>query len=327
MEFSANDSPQDRELKIQIIQIYNSKLDERERRKNYLLSRGLLDYRKNQIADAKLPRDEKDLIRRMRIFERLHSPEEHKTLMEGILKAKRLRKEIAKLQMYRRMGITTLAEAEKYELDKNRREFHKMSQLQKEAEKVKAAEAAAQKESGDGEDVGFEDDVSSSLWKQYRTSDRKYRRSVNRNSPAIQAVALASTENPIVDKKEETKEAPKSDAAEADVAKKGESTATEKKPEESDFAEKPNFAISKMPGYDLLSKKEVKLCIDMEIRPAQYIKAKRAIIQESFNRGFLDKTSSKRSVVKIDIEKKGKVIDFIVKAGWIPTKIGESMKT
>jgi hypothetical protein len=78
-----------------------------------------------------MPTDERDLVRHMRLFERLHSPEEHKQFLADILKVKQLRKEIAKLQMYRHIGILSLAEAEKYELDKNWREFHKLAQLQK----------------------------------------------------------------------------------------------------------------------------------------------------------------------------------------------------
>jgi transcriptional adapter 2-alpha len=139
MEFTMSDSPQERELKIKVIQIYNSKLDERDRRKTFLLSRGLLDYRKNQQADAKLPRDERDLVRRMRLFERLHSPEEHKLFPSMTFSRPRdFAKRFAQLQMYRRMGIQTLVEAEKYENDKARREIHKMSYLQKEAESEKA---------------------------------------------------------------------------------------------------------------------------------------------------------------------------------------------
>ena len=42
MEFSPEDHESERELKLKIIEIYNSKLDERERRKKFVLERGLL---------------------------------------------------------------------------------------------------------------------------------------------------------------------------------------------------------------------------------------------------------------------------------------------
>lgn len=430
MEFSPNDLPQDRELKIKVIQIYNSKLDERERRKNFLLSRGLLDYRKNQLADAKLPRDERDLVRRMRLFERLHTPEEHKLFIGDILKAKRLRKEIAQLQMYRRIGIQTLAEAEKYENDKRRREIHKMSHLQKEAEAEKAEGAKAGTKEGapSTSQAADDDDLTSSLWKQYRTSDRKHRRSINRTAPGEtstladvkmdidaraggpEATKAGPSKEPA---KEQTGDKPEESAKgqpeakdiskevgekAAEPAEKVSSEAKDKPAEKTESSDKPveklmdepvdkrtndepankergedamevdhvettsgekeedkdkekkddkdkektksqehkaegavngdgGFQIRGLPGYDLLTKKEAALCWKLEMNPALYIKVKKAIIQESFRIGILDRESNpSRSIVTIDVKKRGNVIDFMVKAGWITTKAGEAMK-
>ena len=36
------------DLKLEVLKIYNFKLDERERRKKFILERGLLDFRKVQ---------------------------------------------------------------------------------------------------------------------------------------------------------------------------------------------------------------------------------------------------------------------------------------
>jgi hypothetical protein len=399
MEFTVGDLPQDRDLKIKVIQIYNAKLDERERRKNFLLSRGLLDYRKNQQADAKLPRDERDLVRRMRLFERLHTPEEHKHFIDDIIKAKRLRKEIAQLQMYRRIGMQTLAEAEKYENDKRRREIHKMSYLQKEAEaeKTEALKSTAIKEAPAAQTLD-EDDVTSSLWKQYRTSDRKNRRSVNRTAPLVssleqvkidlegtakqgdqqQLAEKVPAQGPAEEKStvEETPEQPTEDPAmeeaktvdaqskkttempseekpaeqpaekaagmmPADPMKVKELKATEKKDqkEKKKAADKKtaktemeeddgsSFPIAGMRGYDLLTRKEADLCRRLGLKPSQYLKVKKAVIQESFRVGILDKEGNPTStIVTIDVKKKGNVIDFMVKAGWISTKVGETMK-
>ena len=70
MEFSADDAPQDRQLKLQIIEIYNEKLAEREWRKNFLIERKLLNFRQNQANELLLPPDERDLVNRMRLFAR-----------------------------------------------------------------------------------------------------------------------------------------------------------------------------------------------------------------------------------------------------------------
>ena len=343
MEFSASDLPQDRQLKIQVIEIYNQKLDERELRKNFLVSRNLLDYRKNQQRDAQIPRDERDLILRMRLFERLHTPEEHEAFLGDILRAKRLRKEIAKLQMYRRMGIQTLVEVERYELDKNRREFHKMAQLQKEAEVKNALPGVISKSVSTKEiavcasAASLHDDITSSLWKQYRTSDRKNRRSINRSNPDSETTP--TSEFParegmgdrcnldtkyVPDEADGTAEKGTDGTAGGDMSDKSDTivvaSSTDENPTEID-------TISNSPGFELLSAKEKELCRKLGLFPGHYLGVKTALIQESLRLGLLDRESvgsCKRSIVKIDVEKRGEVIDFMIRAGWISTKAGAS---
>ena len=48
MEFAPNDHPADRELKLQVIKIYNAKLAERDARKRFVIDRGLVDVKKQQ---------------------------------------------------------------------------------------------------------------------------------------------------------------------------------------------------------------------------------------------------------------------------------------
>ena len=210
MEFAPGESEQDRNLKLAVLAIYHSKLVERNKRKQFIISRKLYDYKSYQDEYKKLPRDERDLVLRMRLFERFHTPEEHKIFIADLLKAKRLRKEIAKLQMYRRIGIRTQLEAERYEIDKARRLFHENAAKQSNDEMVKAelsttsgTAVAGTTSSGTRTKAispSFGDtnhESSSQLWKQYRTSDRKVRRSVNRGvsdeSNTIQPQLLDAT--------------------------------------------------------------------------------------------------------------------------------------
>ena len=48
MEFSTDDHPSERDLKLQIIRIYNAKLAERDERKRFVIDRGLVDFKKQQ---------------------------------------------------------------------------------------------------------------------------------------------------------------------------------------------------------------------------------------------------------------------------------------
>jgi len=48
MEFSPDDHPSERELKLQIVKIYNAKLSQRDMRKRFVIDRGLVDFKKQQ---------------------------------------------------------------------------------------------------------------------------------------------------------------------------------------------------------------------------------------------------------------------------------------
>jgi transcriptional adapter 2-alpha len=49
------------ELKLKIIEIYNSRLDERERRKAFVIERGLLDYKRLLAVERRRPREEREV--------------------------------------------------------------------------------------------------------------------------------------------------------------------------------------------------------------------------------------------------------------------------
>eukprot|EP00616_Rhizochromulina_sp_CCMP1243_P003341 CAMPEP_0118984516 /NCGR_PEP_ID=MMETSP1173-20130426/37931_1 /TAXON_ID=1034831 /ORGANISM="Rhizochromulina marina cf, Strain CCMP1243" /LENGTH=513 /DNA_ID=CAMNT_0006935181 /DNA_START=97 /DNA_END=1634 /DNA_ORIENTATION=+ len=118
MEISPTDPPEELKLKLEVLRIFNARLDERERRKRFVVERNLFDFKKIQLADRKRPQDERELVARLRVFARFHSAEEHEKFVEGILEAKRIRKRIQELQEYRRLGIRTLNEAQLYEGEK-----------------------------------------------------------------------------------------------------------------------------------------------------------------------------------------------------------------
>lgn len=280
MEFTSEDTKADRELKLDVIRIFNAKLDEREKRKKFIISQGLLNYRENQEKMWRMEPDERHLVQRMRLFARYHTKEEHEAFVNKIIEAKRLRKEIAKMQMYRRIGITSLAEAEKYEVDKLRREEHIDAWKKKEEEKKKAGEDAIRATREDAVGLGLVSPTapippneakvavsnqSLQVWKQFKTTDKK---------------------------KDSNEDASKAD----------------------------NFVIKDEPGYDLLSKKEVGLCKRLRLLPKDYLNVKKALISESLTQGLWKPTSGggqKKSIFKIDITQRDSILDFVVEAGWI----------
>jgi len=361
MEFIRGDKPEDKKLKLKVLQIYCEKLDEREKRKKFVLNRHLFDYRKYVQNDLQLPSDERDLVHRMRLFERFHTPDEHKKFIVDILKAKQLRKEIAKLQMYRRIGIRSLAEAEMYELDKDRRQFHK--KLEGDA-KAKAISIANAKGSIKGVGITSNAVVSGtsrtpsqmkstdSLWKQYRTNDRKNRRNSSRSGNPIDLFASKMSAGITALDGDDAKEGEKKMETEpenASVEGKEMPTDHEMKigaaeDEPTSIVEKPDasnkqndatetyvkgdeeFNLSRAPCRDLLSRKELALCERQQIYPVQYLEIKKGLIHESLVNGLLDKdssNSSKRTIVKIDVERRGNIVEFLVRAGWISRKLAD----
>jgi transcriptional adapter 2-alpha len=50
MEFEEDDHPSERELKLQVIKIYNRKLDERDRRKRFVIDKGIVDFKQQQAV-------------------------------------------------------------------------------------------------------------------------------------------------------------------------------------------------------------------------------------------------------------------------------------
>ncbi|KAJ1641070.1 hypothetical protein T492DRAFT_250691 [Pavlovales sp. CCMP2436] len=85
--------PEERTLKLE--------LDERARRKAFVLERGLLDFRKLQAADRRRGREERELWAALRPFARLHTAAEHALFVRSLLSELRLRRRIAQLQHYR----------------------------------------------------------------------------------------------------------------------------------------------------------------------------------------------------------------------------------
>lgn len=75
------------------------RLDERKRRKEFILSRGLLNVKRQQALDRKRSKEEREVYSRARVFMRYHSQEEHEQLIEGFVRERKLRKKIEELQV------------------------------------------------------------------------------------------------------------------------------------------------------------------------------------------------------------------------------------
>lgn len=124
MQFNDDDTPEEIDLKVMVLDIYNSRLDRRMERKRLIFERGWLEYKKMQAQERKRPREERELYNRTRVFCRLQTPSDYEMFVKGLVNEQRLRDRIAALQEWRKAGLTTFRQGEQYERDKQQRMAH-----------------------------------------------------------------------------------------------------------------------------------------------------------------------------------------------------------
>ena len=122
LSFDEDDSKEETELKVRIVELYNRKLDERARRKKFILERNLLDFKKQQGFERRRLREEREIFALMRPFARFHSAAEHEEFVKGMIQERKHRKTIEVYQHWREMGLRTIAEGQMYDLKKRKRE-------------------------------------------------------------------------------------------------------------------------------------------------------------------------------------------------------------
>ncbi|CAI0440238.1 unnamed protein product [Linum tenue] len=134
MEFKENDTEEEREIKVRVLRIYGKRLDERKRRKDFILERNLL-YPNPFEKD--LSPEERAICRRYDIFMRFHSKEEHEELLRTVITEHRTLRRIQELkeimsQEARAAGCRTSIEADRYLDHKRKREAEDSSRRVKE---------------------------------------------------------------------------------------------------------------------------------------------------------------------------------------------------
>lgn len=109
------------ELKLVVMDIYNSRLTARADRKKVIFEHNLLDYRKNAALDKKRTKEERDLLNKAKPFARMMNHANFDAFTSGLEYEHNLRQAIAQLQDWRQMRIGDLKSGEKYEQEKQQR--------------------------------------------------------------------------------------------------------------------------------------------------------------------------------------------------------------
>ena len=107
---------------MKILEIYNIRLDERIKRKKFVIERDMLDLKKQNMLDRIRTKEEKEIYNLLKIFARFNTPEDHEKLVQGIYKEKMLRQKIEELRFYKKMGLKTFEEVEQYLAEKKKKD-------------------------------------------------------------------------------------------------------------------------------------------------------------------------------------------------------------
>ena len=109
------------ELKMVVMDIYNSRLTSRAERKKVVFEHNLLEYRKNAAIDKKRTKEERDLLNKAKPFARMTNHADFDAFAAGLEYEHNLRTAITQLQEWRQMRVGDLKSGEKYEADKQTR--------------------------------------------------------------------------------------------------------------------------------------------------------------------------------------------------------------
>eukprot|EP01006_Ploeotia_vitrea_P041768 TRINITY_DN66571_c6_g1_i2.p1 TRINITY_DN66571_c6_g1~~TRINITY_DN66571_c6_g1_i2.p1 ORF type:complete len:719 (+),score=379.88 TRINITY_DN66571_c6_g1_i2:58-2214(+) len=348
MQFKPEDTQLERELKLKVIEIYNSKLDQRAERKQFILQRGLLQAPSHSLssaaassssassssssaaasssgskksssassalfsfaassADKRRTKAERELADRVRVFARFHSKEEHERFVEGLINEQRLRRRIEQLQNQRLNGVRTLADGELFEAQRKKRLAQLATGRKKESSvhasyyKTPVLSSAAIASAATNALKAINASGSTSSSSSASSSHASSHASSVKSRFEAQSMTTATSEHkPGKGKGRKSKQ---SKAAAAAGTKRKHAALLD---------------VTHMEDIELLSDLERKLCSELRMIPRHYIIIKDALLRECFKHGFLLKDQAEQ-LVKIDIQKTGKIFDFFVSSGWVTT--------
>ncbi|EST08454.1 SWIRM domain protein [Kalmanozyma brasiliensis GHG001] len=301
--FDWDEDPTDLHLKLTVIDMYNERLDRRLRRKHFIFERNLIDYRRNQAAERRRTKEEKELLSRTKHFAQMQTALDYEDFLNGLCYEEALRKAAAQLQHYRKMGILTLDDASAYERDKAERA--------RKAAELAAGGLAAFPASGAAATpiaAAARPRIDAARARQRDTSTP----TPMDETPAASTVASATAVNGKESKKD--KEA-KDKEAKADKDGKTKKGANGDEPKTPRKPPQP-LNLAKAPSLNLLTPAEAQLCSALRILPQPFLLIKSTLIAEFIARGGKLTRRECRLLVKIDVNKLGKVWDFFNEMGY-----------
>jgi len=290
------------DLKLTVMNIYNSRLTQRAERKKVIFEHNLLDYRKNAALDKKRTKEERDLLNKAKPFARMMNHDDFEEMCKGFIDEHNLRQAVSQLQDWRSMKIGDLKSGEKYE-----------------QEKVIRAQKAVPMGSLDRE--------------RYASSAR------SKQPPVVEtpsgAAALVAPELPAsmtggVDNPNPESSFDPSSSSQPNGTSSQPTNGTLTNGSTPSSLLKPRTVIPPIPNITamplspsttadlhLLTPSETELCKTCRVQPKPYLVFKETILKEALKGNGTLKKKQVRELTKLDPQKAGRVFDFFVASGWI----------
>ncbi|XP_027932093.1 transcriptional adapter ADA2b-like isoform X2 [Vigna unguiculata] len=124
MEFKNTDTEAEHQMKLHVLHIYSKRLNERKRRKHFVLERELLYP--DPFEKSLLP-EELQICQHYKVFMRFHSKEQHQDFLKNIIEELRLVRRIQDLQEARIAGCVTAGDGYRFIEQKRTKEAESSS--------------------------------------------------------------------------------------------------------------------------------------------------------------------------------------------------------
>lgn len=286
------------ELKLTVMEIYNSRLTQRAERKKVIFEHNLLDYRENNKMEKKRSKEERELLNRAKPFARMMNQIDFDQFCQGLIDELNLRQAISQLQEWRGLRIGDLRSGEKYEQEKALRIQKAIPLGSMDRERLATTQRNKQQPAPD---------------------------------PPSGAALLVAPELPIRSAASGPMNGDMPNGIKSEPMVNGNHVnggsvvvANGTTPAKHKFAPQPIPGVPPLPlgqdnapDFHLLTPDEAKLCEVLRLQPKPYLMIKEQIIKEAVKSNGSLKKKQAKEICRLDTQKGGRIFDFMVNAGWV----------
>lgn len=293
------------ELKLTVMDIYNSRLTGRADRKKVIFEHNLLNYRVNSTADKKRTKEERDLLNKAKPFARMMNKDDYEAFCSDLVQELNLRQAVLQLQDWRQMRIGDLKTGEKYEQEKVQRAQKAIPMGSLDRERFATSQrgkAAPPPETPSGAAKLLEEDYVSPALKKL---PHRGLNGVNVNdTPGTNTPNGVEKPNGIVNGHTNGNMTPTTTKQKHVIQSISGITPLQMTPAETT-------------DLQLLTKEEQDLCRFLRLHPKPYLLIKEQIMKEALKGNGQLKKKQAKEICRLETQKGGRIFDFFLNSGWI----------